>query len=98
MSAATHEIFDNAKFRAQYHRICALYCGPNNALLRRWRSRGPDASGIRAMAHLERWAHREVYSLERRASWASGFATFEDRVAAIGATYREGCLTRQQAA
>lgn len=84
-------------FLRHYHRICLMYAGPNNADWRRWAARGTDATGRAAMALLNKW-RGEAQEFPVRASWASGFAHFEDRVAAIGATYREGALTSRQAA
>jgi hypothetical protein len=88
------------KYLAHYYRQADLYCGPNLAHWRRWPSRGLDASGIKAVVFLQKWKGNRSPWLETygKPSWSSGFAKFEERVAAIGATYREGAFTARQAA
>lgn len=73
-------------YRAHYFRICKVH--------------GASAAGIVAANWLARIHGRPNYFLEKngRPSWVSGFAKFEDRVAAIGSTYKEGALAARQAA
>jgi hypothetical protein len=87
-----------ATYLAHYHRLANLYCGANRAHERNWRGAGRiDVPGIKALARLKAWAG-EPLQFSMRATWESGFALFEERVQAIGASYREGALQARQAA
>lgn len=98
-------------FLAHYFRLSRMYCGPSLVSLRVRPRRDPSAierrvceAGIRALVKL-----REIFRNEPKPGlievlaftgkrWESGFAKFEERVAAIGSPMREFAMTTRQAA
>ena len=84
-------------FLKHYFRIAKLYCGSGA-------NQRVDACGVKATIKL-----RSIFANEPKPGlievlaftgkrWESGFSLFEERVAAVGATYREHCLFATQAA
>lgn len=94
-----------------YFRLSRMYCGPSLVSLRVRPRRDPAAierrvceAGVKALVKL-----REIFRNEPKPGlievlaftgkrWESGWARFEERVAAIGSTYSEGCVFARQAA